>query len=109
MTTTSRSFKYHLAVTAVGAAAALGMLLSLASPVHAESAVVTIGQLEAQGFDVKIDRIGSAPLDQCVVTSVRNPQNQTQLVEIDRGRGRDILVPIVINRTITVSLNCSRR
>ncbi|WP_319435474.1 hypothetical protein [Mycobacterium sp. RTGN5] len=104
----TRTFKYQLALTVAGAAAALGMLLSLASPVYAESAIVTIGSLEAQGFDVKIDRIGSAPLDQCVVTSVRNPRNQTQLVEIDRRRGRDILVPIVVNRTITVSLNCSR-
>jgi hypothetical protein len=104
----TRTFKFHLALTLTGAAAALGMLLSLASPAHAESAIVTIGQLEAQGFDVRIDRIGSAPLDQCVVTSVRNPRNQTQVVEIDRGRGRDILVPIVVNRTITVSLNCTR-
>jgi hypothetical protein len=104
----TRNFTFHLAVTVAGAAAALGMLVSLASPARAESAIVTIGSLEAQGFDVKIDRIGSAPLDQCVVTSVRNPHNQTQLVEIDRGRGRDILVPIVVNRTITVSLNCSR-
>jgi hypothetical protein len=104
----TRTFKFHLALTLAGAVAALGMLLSLASPAHAESAIVTIGQLEAQGFDVKIDRIGSAPLDQCVVTSVRNPRNQTQVVEIDRGRGRDILVPIVVNRTITVSLNCAR-
>jgi hypothetical protein len=102
------TFKYLLTLSAAGAAAALGMVLSPAAPAHAESAIVTIGQLQAQGFDVKIDRIGSAPLDQCVVTSVRNPHNQTQLVEIDRGRGRDILVPIVVNRTITVSLNCAR-
>ncbi|EHB56423.1 hypothetical protein MycrhDRAFT_3617 [Mycolicibacterium rhodesiae JS60] len=105
----TRTLKYHLAVTIAGAAAAFGLLLSLASPADAESAIVTIGQLEAQGFDVRIDRVGSAPLAQCEVTSVRNPQNQTQLVEIDRGRGRDVLVPIVVNRTITVSLNCSRR
>ena len=108
MSATNRNFAFHLAQTAAGAAAALGMLLSLATPAHAESAIVTIGSLEAQGFDVKIDRIGSAPLDQCVVTSVRNPRNQTQVVEIDRGRGRDILIPIVVNRTITVSLNCTR-
>ncbi|MCX2933044.1 hypothetical protein ORI20_22490 [Mycobacterium sp. CVI_P3] len=106
--TTNHNLKYHLALTAAGALAALGMLVSLASPAQAESAAVTIGQLEAQGFDVKVDRIGSAPLDQCTVTSVRNPQDQTQFVELDRGRGRDILVPIVVNRTITVSLNCSR-
>lgn len=105
---TKTNLKLHLALTAAGGLAAVGMLISLASPAHAESAIVTIGQLEAQGFDVQVDRVGSAPLDQCVVTSVRNPRNQTQLVEIDPGRGRDILVPIVLNRTISVSLNCSR-
>lgn len=104
----TRTLALHLTLTAAGAFAALAMLLSLACPAHAESATVTIGQLEAQGFDVRIDRVGTAPLDQCVVTSVRNPHNQTQLVEIDRGRGRDILVPIVVNRSISVSLNCAR-
>ena len=108
MSTTNHKFAFHLALTAAGAAATLGMLLSLASPAQAESAIVTIGSLQAQGFDVRIDRVGSAPLEQCVVTSIRNPRNQTQVVEIDRGRGRDILVPIVVNRTITVSLNCTR-
>ncbi len=100
--------RYLLALAGTAVAGTLGMLLSPAGPAHAESAIVTIGQLEAQGFDVRVDRIGTAPLDRCVVSSVRNPRNQTQLVEIDRGRGRDILVPIVVNRTITVSLNCSR-
>jgi len=104
----TRTLALHLTITAAGAGAALAMLLSLACPAHAESATVTIGQLEAQGFDVRIDRVGTAPLDQCVVTNVRNPHNQTQLVEIDRGRGRDILVPIVVNRSISVSLNCAR-
>jgi hypothetical protein len=46
------------------------------APPHAESAIVTIGQLEASGFDVKVDRVGSAPLDQCQVTSVRNPRSE---------------------------------
>lgn len=105
MTTTTRKHRY-LPALAFAAAGVVGILLS--PPARAESAIVTIGQLQAQGFGVRIDRIGSAPLDRCVVTSVRNPRNQTQLVEIDRGRGRDILVPIVINRTITLSLNCSR-
>ncbi len=91
------------------AAGAVGVLLTPAAvaEAQAQSAVVTIGQLEAQGFDVRVDRIGSAPLDQCVVTSVRNPNERTQLVEVER-RGRDILVPIVVARTITVSLDCSR-
>jgi hypothetical protein len=90
------------------AGAAVAVLLAPALPAHAESAALTIGQLEATGFDVKIDRIGSAPLDECTVTSVRNPQEQTRLVRIDGPGRRDRLVPIVVNRTISVSLDCSR-
>ncbi|AQT78894.1 hypothetical protein B1R94_05895 [Mycolicibacterium litorale] len=107
MTTMTRNRRYSLALVATGVAGALATLLGPAGPAKAESAVVTIGQLQAQGFDVNVDRIGTAPLDRCVVTSVRNPHDQTQLVEIGRGRGRDILVPVVVNRTITVSLNCT--
>ena len=73
----------------------------------AESAIVTIGQLEAQGFDVKIDRIGSAPLSECVVTQIRNPRERTELRRIG-GRGDRDLVPVVVERTITVSVDCSR-
>ena len=88
-------------------ATALGMLATPASPAHAESATSTIGLLEAQGFDVKIDRVGSAPLDQCQVTGVRNPREQTKLERVG-GRDRDRLVSVVVGRTITVSLDCSR-
>jgi hypothetical protein len=81
--------------------------LSLAIPAQAESAAVTIGQLEAQGFDVKLDRLGSAPLNQCEVTDVRNPRDRTELVRVG-GRGDRDFVPVVVKRTITVSLDCSR-
>lgn len=84
--------------------------LSLATPASAaESAAITIGQLEAQGFDVKLDRVGSAPLNQCVVTDVRNPRERTELVRTIGGVGDRDFVPVVVKRTITVSLDCSRR
>ncbi|HEV7850790.1 MAG TPA: hypothetical protein VGP27_05415 [Mycobacterium sp.] len=82
--------------------------LSLAGPAHAESAALTIGQLEAQGFDVKLDRVGSAPLNKCEVIDVRNPRERTELVHVG-GRGDHDFVPVVAARTITVSLDCSRR
>jgi hypothetical protein len=105
--TAASTVRALLMCAALGAAAA-GLLVATAAPAKAESAVATIGLLEAQGFDVKVDRIGSAPLDQCVVTDVRNPQEQTRLVRVN-GRGdRDRVIPIVVNRTITVTLNCSR-
>lgn len=94
-----------LTVLVAIAGAAIGLLLVPAVPAHAAgSAVVTIGQLEAQGFDVKVDRVGSAPLDECEVTGIRNPREQTKLVRVDDDR----LIPIVVDRSITVSLDCSR-
>ncbi|KWX25531.1 hypothetical protein [Mycolicibacterium wolinskyi] len=92
--------------------AAVGTILAPAGHASAESPIVTIGQLEAQGFSVNIDRVGSAPLDQCIVTSVRNPQTQTKLIRVERigknGKRDFDLIPVVVRRTITVSLDCSR-
>jgi hypothetical protein len=97
-------------ITAALAAAAIGSLaLPPISANAADSAIVTIGQLKAQGFDVRVDRIGSAPLSQCDVTDVRNPQERTEFVRVDRFSGRDRVVPIVVARTVTVSLDCSSR
>jgi hypothetical protein len=96
-------------ITAAIAAAAVGVLAMPSNPAGAaESAIVTIGQLQAQGFDVKLDRIGSAPLSQCVVTNVRNPRERTEIIRVD-GSGRDRVIPVVVARTITVSLDCSNR
>jgi hypothetical protein len=92
------------------AAAVVGLLLTPAGSASAtDSAVVTIGQLEAEGFDVNVDRIGSAPLSECTVTSVRDPQEQTRVVRVDGRRDRDRFIRVVVNRTITVSLDCSSR
>lgn len=95
------------------AAAACGAILAPAGfALAADSAIATIGLLEAQGFDVKIDRVGSAPLSDCVVTNVRNPRERTELVPViggrNRGGDRDF-VPVIVDRTVTVSLDCSSR
>jgi hypothetical protein len=87
------------------AAAACGIILAPAAISSAqESAQLTIATLEAQGFDVKVNRIGSAPLNQCVVTDIRNARNRTELVR----RGND-LIEVVAERNITVTADCSRR
>jgi hypothetical protein len=98
-------------LTLIGlAAAACGLILAPAGLASAaESAVVTIGQLQAQGFDVKIDRVGSAPLSQCVVTNVRNPRDRTEFVPVLGDRDRGGVVPVIVDRTVTVSLDCSAR
>ena len=74
-------------LTLIGlAAAACGLILAPAGIASAaESADLTIAILEAQGFDVKVNRIGSAPLNQCVVTDVRNPRERTEFVPVIGG------------------------
>jgi hypothetical protein len=99
-----------LSIPVAAAAAAIAVLVLPAIPATAaDSAIVTIGQLEAQGFDVKLDRVGSAPLSECVVTSVRNPRERTELIRVNGRGGRDRLIPVVVGRNITVSLDCSNR
>jgi hypothetical protein len=94
-----------IALTATG--------IATADPIQPGGAYATIGQLEASGYDVNIDRVGSAPLDQCIVTSVRNPQDITRTIRVDNGRKGDKrdfdYIEVVVRRTITVSLNCDAR
>lgn len=100
-------------ILAAMAVAACGAIAAPAGFASAEqSAVETIGLLEAQGYYVNIDRIGSAPLSQCTVTSVRNPQTVTKLVRVDRGRDKNgerqfDLIPVIVSRSISVSLDCA--
>ncbi|ULE31346.1 hypothetical protein [Mycobacterium sp. IDR2000157661] len=87
-----------IAAAACGAIAAPAAIASAA-----ESAELTIAQLEAQGFDVKVNRVGSAPLDECLVTDIRNARERTEFVR----RGDD-LIQVVADRSITVTVDCSR-
>jgi hypothetical protein len=66
---------------------------------------MTIDRLEAEGCTVDVDRVGSTPRADCVVTDVRNPQEQTRLVRLqDPGRDR----AVIVSRSISVSLDSSR-
>lgn len=95
-----------VAATVVAAGVVLAPAgLATAQPQQVGNAYATIGQLEASGFDVVIDRVGSAPLDQCFVTSVRNPQEVTRTFWVGKGKDRE-LITVVVSRSITVSLNC---
>ncbi|KMO67439.1 hypothetical protein EV589_1659 [Mycobacterium sp. BK558] len=93
-------------------AAALGVALSPAGQAAAEdqNPSIVIEQLRSAGYTVNIDRVGSAPLENCTVLSVRNPQQVTQPVRVvDRnGRGRDVdVIDVVVHQSISVSLDCS--
>ena len=78
---------------------------AMAEPTNNGNAFQTIGVLEDEGYDVIIDRVGNAPIDQCIVTSVRNPQTQTRTFWVGKGRDRR-LITVVVSRSINVTLNC---
>jgi hypothetical protein len=100
--------KVMLAALVAGVCGAIAAPAALASA--EETAQQVISRLQSEGYTVNIDRVGTAPLDQCVVTNVRNPQQVTQWVPYS-GPGKDgdrVLVQVVTSQSISVTLNCSR-
>jgi hypothetical protein len=99
-----------LAAVVAGVCGAIAAPAGLASA--EETAQQVISRLQSEGYTVNVDRVGTAPLDQCVVTNVRNPQQVTQWVPYTGpGRGRNgdrALVQVVTSQSISVTLNCSR-
>ena len=99
------------------AAAAVGACATLVAPGIAsaeESAQATINRLQDEGYTVNIDRSGSAPLSECVVTNVRNPKKVQQWVPYigpgNRGfNGDRALVLETVSQSISVTLDCNRR
>jgi hypothetical protein len=79
--------------------------MAMADPIQPGGAYQTIGVLEDEGYDVIIDRVGNAPINQCIVTSVRNPQTQTRTFWVGKGKDRE-RVTVIVSRSINVSLNC---
>nr|WP_041314953.1 hypothetical protein [Mycobacterium sp. JS623] len=79
--------------------------LAMAEPTQQGNAYQTIGLLEDEGYNVIIDRVGNAPTDQCIVTSVRNPQTQTRTFWVGEGKQRR-LITVVVSKSINVTLNC---
>ena len=103
--------KATLAAAVVGACAAL-IAPGIASA-DERSAQEVISDLQSEGYTVNIDRSGSAPMSECVVTNVRNPKSVQQWVPyIGPGRGAfggdRSLVLQTMSQSISVTLDCNR-
>ncbi|MGE2723370.1 hypothetical protein [Mycolicibacterium pulveris] len=97
-----------IAGAAAIACATMAAPAGVASAEDGESAQEVITRLQDRGYNVTIDKIGTAPLSECVVTSVRNPQQFTQLMPLLGGRNDGVLFPVTISQPISVSLDCRR-
>ncbi len=94
---------------AAAALAACGVAAAPAGPASADqTAQDTIARWEADGYQVNIDRVGSGPIEDCVVTSVRNPNTITRLQRVgNRLNGNTFLVPVIVSQTVQISLYCA--
>ncbi len=103
--------KWTFAAAAVAVGAALIAPAGLASADDRDAQQV-INDLQSQGYTVHVDRVGTAPMSECVVTNVRNPQQVTQWVPyIGPGNNGDrrALVLDVVAQSVSVTLDCNRR
>ncbi len=102
-----------LATLATSVASVCGSVAAPAVAHADQSAQETIAQLESEGYTVNVDRVGSGRIEDCVVTSVRNPQDQTRTIRDyygrrdENGNRKYRIVEIVVSRSISVSLDCS--
>ena len=97
-----------LPVIAAGAiaAAALGLAGAAgAAPSGDRDASQTVGQLQARGFDVVVNKVGTAPLDRCVVSAVRPGQTFSRMDSGAPGAMDDI-VTTVTAMTVYVDVAC---
>jgi hypothetical protein len=105
--------KWTLAAAIAGACAAVTVPGAVASA-EERSAQEVISDLQSKGYTVNIDRTGSAPMSECVVTNVRNPKSVQQWVPYigpgNNGFGGDrALVLETISQSISVTLACNRQ
>jgi NADPH:quinone reductase-like Zn-dependent oxidoreductase len=89
-----------IATATLGFAGAAG-----AAPSGAPDASQTVRQLQASGFDVIVNKVGTAPLDQCVVSAVRPGQTFSRTDSGAPGAMGDI-VTTVNAMTVYVDVAC---
>ncbi len=90
-------------VAASGLAAAI---LGLAAPAGAAptgpgNAQETINELQADGYNVIVNRVGTTPLEQATVVAVRPGQTYSRT---DSGNPGDSLATTVTNKTVYVDV-----
>ena len=89
-----------IATAALGLAGAAG-----AAPSGAVDASQAVGQLQARGLDVIVNKLGTAPLDQCVVSAVRPGQTFSRMDSGAPGAMDDIVTTVTAT-TVYVDVVC---
>ncbi len=97
-----KKFGFATALAGGLAAAVMGLAApAVAAPTGPGSAQDTIDQLQADGFNVIVNRIGSTPLDQATVVAVRPGQTYSRT---DSGTPGDSFGTTVTGKTVYVDV-----
>ena len=88
------------------ASAALGLSSTAnAAPSALSSAESTVSQLKSQGYHVVVNRVGTAPLDQCTIQAVRPGQTYSRTDSGVPGSHNDVITTVT-NKTVYVDVAC---
>jgi hypothetical protein len=89
------------------ASSALGLagIANAAAPSGSPSVDTAISQLRAQGFQVIVNRVATAQVDQCTIDAVRPGQTFSRTDSGVPGANDD-LVTTVTNKTVYVDVSC---
>jgi hypothetical protein len=99
---------FTIAAITAGALVSAGLGLAgaaNAAPSGPVTADQTVGQLQAEGYNVIVNKVGTAPLHQCAVSGVRPGQTFTRMDSGAPGAMDDI-VTTVTSKTVYVDVAC---
>jgi hypothetical protein len=98
----------NFTVATIAASGLAAAILGLAAPADAAptgpgNAQDTVKALEAQGYHVIVNRLGSTPLDQATVVAVRPGQSYSRTDSGVPGAGND-LITTVTGKTVYIDV-----
>ena len=86
--------------------AALGLARAAnAAPSGPSSVDQTVSQLRSQGYQVILNKVGTAPPNQCAVSAVRPGQTFSRTDSGVPGAGNDVITTVT-NKTVYVDVKC---
>ncbi len=103
---TPKSFA-TVAISAAALASAALVLAGVANAAPAGPAPVdqTVSQLQANGYQVILNKVGTAPLSQCAISAVRPGQTYSRTDSGAPGAGDD-MITTVTEKTVYVDVAC---
>lgn len=102
---TLKNLLYTILAAGALASAALGLAASANAAPSGPSVDAAVNQLRAQGFKVIVNRVGTAPPDQCSLNAVRPGQTFSRTDSGVPGADNDI-VTTVTTQTVYVDVTC---